>query len=302
MPSFFFHVSVDIKNPPSGPDRSLPSHLDSFRPFGSKLKASPPKLKAGSIQHSIDPPRKPENLKVEEAAEKTRSTKQNHSQSLTNPPPPCVDDWRWGNVSVQRIDMASNTTTNTQPRAPSSKGGVHINNGIAAGTANGFTTKGRFEPSTVPQEEELGWGIIRLYRDAEETPGLDDDISTTAKATKHGRATAGRTEKLEKAKNDQLFSDEDCTTLCILAVPSYLTPSDFLGFVGEKTRESVSHFRMIRTDRVNRYMVLMKFRSGRSAREWRKDWNGKPFNDMEVRTAKISLGQEFTNTSLIYLG
>jgi BRCA1-associated protein len=76
--------------------------------------------------------------------------------------------------------------------------------------------------------------------------------------------------------------DEDCTTLCILAVPSYMSPSDFLGFVGEQTRDDVSHFRMIKTARANRYMVLMKFRSGRKARDWQREWNGKVFNSMEV--------------------
>ena len=76
--------------------------------------------------------------------------------------------------------------------------------------------------------------------------------------------------------------EEDCTTLCILAVPAYLSASDFMGFVGEKTLDEVCHFRMIRTSRANRYMVLMKFRSGRKARDWQKEWNGKVFNSMEV--------------------
>jgi BRCA1-associated protein len=153
-----------------------------------------------------------------------------------------------------------------------------IRGGLTA-LPTGLPTKGRFEPLD-PSEEELGWGIVRLYRDADETPGLYD-ISSSAKAPKHNKSHyAGKmgVQKDEKA----VFRDEDCTTLCILAVPSYLTPADFLGFVGERTREEVSHFRMIRTERSNRYMVLMKFRNGRKAREWRKEWNGKVFNDVEV--------------------
>jgi BRCA1-associated protein len=75
---------------------------------------------------------------------------------------------------------------------------------------------------------------------------------------------------------------EDCTTLCILAVPLYLSPTDFVRLVGDETRDEVSHFRMIRTARANRYMVLMKFRSARKAREWQKEWNGKVFNPLEV--------------------
>lgn len=81
--------------------------------------------------------------------------------------------------------------------------------------------------------------------------------------------------------------EEDCTTLCILAVPAYLSASDFMGFVGEKTLDEVSHFRMIRTSRANRYMVLMKFRSGKKARDWQKEWNGKVFNSMEPETCHV---------------
>jgi BRCA1-associated protein len=73
------------------------------------------------------------------------------------------------------------------------------------------------------------------------------------------------------------------TILCIPAVPSYLSPSDFLGFVGETWRRGVSHYRMVMTSRMNRYMVLMKFRDSDRATEWRKEFDGKVFNSMEVR-------------------
>jgi BRCA1-associated protein len=36
------------------------------------------------------------------------------------------------------------------------------------------------------------------------------------------------------------------------------------------------------TGRMNRYLVLMKFRDGNTARRWRKEWDGKVFNSMEV--------------------
>ncbi|KAL9065657.1 MAG: hypothetical protein Q9161_008101 [Pseudevernia consocians] len=154
-----------------------------------------------------------------------------------------------------------------------------ITNGITAGPG-GLATKGRYEPCD-PDQEELGWGVVRLYRDSEETPGLYDE-PTTPTHSKPGRSLS------RKERNEQpAFRDEDCTTLCILAVPSYLTPSDFLGFVGEKTRDVVSHFRMIRTERGNRYMVLLKFRDGKNAREWRREWNGKAFDGMEPENCHV---------------
>ncbi|KAL8777251.1 MAG: hypothetical protein Q9213_007944 [Squamulea squamosa] len=143
----------------------------------------------------------------------------------------------------------------------------------------GIATKGRFEPVS-NEEEDTGWGVVRLFRDAEETPGLYE-------ITPNSKTRAGRASLTQENTEDPSFRDEDCTTLCILAVPSYLTPSDFLGFVGEKTRDEVSHFRMIRTEKGNRYMVLMKFRSAKKAREWRREWNGKPFDSMEPENCHV---------------
>lgn len=183
-------------------------------------------------------------------------------------------DWRYDEISIQDITMAS-----TDKEEASTETSRKITNGISAGPG-GLATKGRYEPFGNDQEK-LGWGVVRLYRDSEETPGLYDE-PTLLKHSKPGKRLSG------KEKNEQpAFRDEECTTLCILAVPSYLTPSDFLGFVGEKTRDVVSHFRMIRTERGNRYMVLMKFRDGKKAREWRRQWNGKAFDGMEPENCHV---------------
>ncbi len=136
----------------------------------------------------------------------------------------------------------------------------------------GLATRGEFLPSD-PKRTDLGWGVIHLYREAKETPAIEDDTSSS---------TGSEGVRSGDDVEDLPFKDEDCTTLCILAVPSYMTPSDLLGFVGERAREDVSHFRLVRTGRANKYMVLMKFRNAKRAREWRKEWNGKLFNTMEV--------------------
>jgi BRCA1-associated protein len=179
--------------------------------------------------------------------------------------------------------------------------------GIGTDILGGLRTKGHYMPLD-QQVTDSVWGIVRLYRDTQETPYLarDDDYPTYLKGSaaaarnpgeqqatlrghlsgvaSPGGSSAGATAYPfpATASSSALHPDEDCTTLCILAVPSYLSPPDFLGFVGEETRDEVSHFRMIRTARANRYMVLMKFRSGRKAVEWQKEWNGKVFNSMEV--------------------
>ena len=204
-----------------------------------------------------------------------------------------TDDWRYSSIELQTMTMQSagshsssinpdsnSRTKSTDPSSTTPRSPSAFTNGISTG----LTTKARFEPLEATDTQELGWGIIRLYRDGEETEGLYDAPSTaaTSKKSKGVHTTSTRTQSQE-----QSFRDEDCTTLCIIAVPSYMTPSDFLGFVGEKTREAVSHFRMVRTGRGNRYMVLMKFRNGKAARTWRREWNGRQFDGMEPENMQV---------------
>ena len=241
MPSFFFHITVDLDIPGS----AKPQSRTVSQPSDQKES---PKLPETFQNHHITP--------------------QEPTSELRTP-----HDWRYGQISNQTIAMAQVTSAEKHGEKADSNG--HITNGIRAGLG-GLATKGKYEPCD-PTQENLGWGVVRLYRDADETPGLYDEPIIPSKNSKHNKG-AGKGFTDEKVE----FQDEDCTTLCILAVPSYLTPSDFLGFVGEKTRDEVSHFRMIRTERNNRYMVLMKFRNGKRARQWRREWNGKAFDGMEV--------------------
>lgn len=165
-------------------------------------------------------------------------------------------DWRFGPVSIETMDMMS--TTDEQAKEKASKHAKSSNTGLH--------TKGVYLPSD-PKTTDVGWGVVHLYRDTQETRALEQD----SYGSKH-----------IPDKEADGFSLDDCSTLCILAVPSWMMPSDVLGFVGDQTREDVSHFRLIRTGRANKYMVLMKFRSPKKAREWQKLWNGKLFSAMEV--------------------
>jgi hypothetical protein len=123
-------------------------------------------------------------------------------------------------------------------------------------------TRGRFvhlKSSTETASPEFAYGIIHLYRDITGT----EDAEIASVGRKSG-------------------TPEEENVLAILAVPSYMTANDFMGFVGEKQRAQVSHFRMIRTEAANRYMVLLKFRTNEAAREFHEGFNGKTFNSMEV--------------------
>lgn len=178
---------------------------------------------------------------------------------------------------------------------PSSKRKAHftdnpVTTGIGTDILGGLRTKGRYIPLDQETTDSV-WGIVHLYRDAQETPYLiDDDYPSELKGSSAAARQPGdQFGDCGDTRVEGDSPDEECTTLCILAVPSYLSPSDFLGFVGETTMDDVSHFRMIRTARANRYMVLMKFRSGKKAKEWQRVWNGKVYNSMEVSSCPLCL-------------
>lgn len=136
------------------------------------------------------------------------------------------------------------------------------------GSQRGLHTKARYVPSD-PKATDLGWGVVHLYRDAEE-----NDLE-------HVSHTQG------KAHLNEKFDEESCSTLCILAVPSWMMPSDLLGFVGDQAREDVSHFRLIRTGRANKYMALMKFRTPKKAQDWQRENNGRLFSAAEPENCHV---------------
>ncbi|KAJ5485310.1 RING finger protein ETP1 [Penicillium diatomitis] len=245
----------------------------------------------------------------------------NHSVSSSRPAD-LDTDARTGPILVGCIDMVipeersgkrdarRDSATAARGRTGGEHGSsVNADNLVAAGIGTdilgGLRTRGRYIPLDREIHESV-WGIVHLYRDVEETPylaGNEDDYPTYLKgsaavarhpgdhsdgATSSNHVAAGSSvEKGSSSAGRKLALDEDCSTLCILAVPSYLSPPDFLGFVGQGTMDDVSHFRMIRTPRANRYMVLMKFRNGKRAKEWQKEWNGKVFNSMEPETCHV---------------
>ncbi len=176
-------------------------------------------------------------------------------------------DWRYHSVSIESIDMEAPSQSSTISSIPGSK---------VKGGVNGSHTKAVYIPSD-PKTTELGWGVVHLYRDDEESVLQGNE---PAYDSRRGSARPG------SGASDR-FDPNECTTLCILAVPSWMMPSDLLGFVGDQAREDVSHFRLIRTGRTNKYMVLMKFRSAKKARDWQKSYNGRLFSAAEPENCHV---------------
>lgn len=180
-------------------------------------------------------------------------------------PHTAVRDWRFGRISIESFDVkkeeegprrgGAGRMTGKEEATPAASLGPNLG-GV------GQATKARYVPLET-KNTEAGWGIVHLYREADESSALQAIPE----------ASGGK---------DRGSGDEEGTILCIPAVPSYMSPSDFLGFIGEKWRSDIRHYRMVMTSRMSRYMVLMKFRDRKSAREWRKEFDGKPFDSVEV--------------------
>ncbi|ERF68448.1 hypothetical protein EPUS_03766 [Endocarpon pusillum Z07020] len=287
MPEFFFHVSIelfaDVQSTAPQVDKAIvawPSGSQALSPFlSSKRERSVHSVRSTNSSVGAYHPSGISQPSVHKKASSGVRVDLSPNDSPKTPsgnPRTASDDKRLDHIYIE-----STNTLTRKLKLDKMDDDNHISKGIGI-SANGLLTKGRYEPLDQHVTDSI-WGIVHLYRDAEETPGLYGD----SLLSKPNNPWYSGTPKESKGTVHPPANDQDCTTLCILAVPSYLAPPDFLGFVGEETRDQVSHFRMIRTSRANRYMVLIKFRDGKMARTWQKAWNGKVFNSMEPETCHV---------------
>ncbi|KAL3475654.1 putative RING and UBP finger domain protein [Aspergillus californicus] len=297
MPSYFYHLAIELfsrpqsnlnsytKDPALTTSLSFESACEALLPFQKRPSSSRNQLHK---RNRCDP--------LESSSEDRKHTPLTpntpHAAPLwpyTTSPTGASEfekDLRLDKVSVECIDMISSARENP------------VTTGIGTDILGGLRTKGQYFPLDQKTSESV-WGIVHLYRDAQETPYLiADEYPTELKGSSAAAARRSYADHelgggssgsrlRQQGLGSGMQPDEDCTTLCVLAVPSYMSASDFLGFVGEATMDDVSHFRMIRTARANRYMVLMKFRSGKKARDWQREWNGKVYNSMEPETCHV---------------
>lgn len=178
-------------------------------------------------------------------------------------------DWRFGRVSIDTIDPREAMATVEDAAAAAA----------APSLGPSFSGPGTATKATClrlnTHHTEAGWGVVHFYRDEHE--------STLVRPADEAEQPHAAEDAARSAVVQGEVDEEDCSTLCIPAVPAYMSPGDLWGFIGERWRGDISHCRMVMTSKMNRYLVLLKFRHGRVAREWKKTFDGKVFNTMEVR-------------------
>ncbi|KAL8363379.1 hypothetical protein RB601_009242 [Gaeumannomyces tritici] len=231
-----------------------------------------------------------------DTADRQRRPLQWRARSQSFPPPrfdaglgpkTAARDWRFGRLNIESFDMAGDPARGSGAGATqvaSSPGGGDGEGSLITPAASlgptlggaGQATRARFTPLET-KNTAVGWGIVHLYREGG-GGGADGALTTGEGGKSKGTGTG----------------DDEGTILCVPAVPSYLSPSDFVGFVGETWRGDVSHYRMVMTSRTNRYMVLMKFRDPERAREWRTEFDGKVFNSLEAEICHVTFIKSIT--------
>ncbi|KAJ6785866.1 hypothetical protein PWT90_10891 [Aphanocladium album] len=179
-------------------------------------------------------------------------------------------DWRFGRVSIETMDP-----TEAQAQAETSRAAPSLGPSFSGpGTATKATCV-----RLKTHRTNVGWGVVHFYRDEQESTVL-----RLPEADQLGAPTGAGAEEEE----------EDCSTLCIPAVPAYMSPGDLWGFVGERWRQDISHCRMVMTSKMNRYLVLLKFRHSKVAREWKKTFDGTVFNTMEPQVCHVVFVKSIT--------
>lgn len=129
----------------------------------------------------------------------------------------------------------------------------------------------------------LGEGVVRLYREFEENC---DDIrdSNDINANDHKNSV----NNIDKDHGDigkDCFCDD--TIVSILAVPTYFTAIDLLGFIGQTFLNNITHIRILKSEKPNRFLVLLKFIDEFYASDFQYQFNGKPFNSMEPESCHV---------------
>ena len=299
MSSYFFHLKLELYQTPAVAKRGtfkehakstpyiLPRHANIFKtvlPAHQTSKwSSYTFLKHPDTPHSLSTSGSgsPHRASATELADSHGDTlllpdratnrREVHRSPINTPAKPsneaAAKDWRYDLVSIESIDMEAQAVGGALSK---------LNSGTSRAAAGGLHTKAIYLPSD-PKTTDVGWGVVHLYRDSEESGVLDGS----------GAYTQSKSLNQTGTNTDGDFDPDQHTTLCILAVPSWMMPSDLLGFVGDQAREDVSHFRLIRTGRTNKYMVLMKFRSAKRAKEWQKANNGRLFSAAEPENCHV---------------
>ncbi|KAI0705156.1 BRCA1-associated protein 2-domain-containing protein [Cytidiella melzeri] len=177
-------------------------------------------------------------------------------------------DYRFGPLRVDWVDFDTMDLEGLKKGSAGKEKESLIHRGPAIAS---FTTTTRSKSGTTNLPE----GIVHIYRELPQ-----QTYSSVAASSLSPPPPVASTPHLggENASGGVLMG--------VLAIPSWMTPSDFLAFVAPAA-EGMAHLRLIRDTAPNRSMVVIKFRDATDAAEFAEAYNGKQFNSMESEICHV---------------
>lgn len=110
-----------------------------------------------------------------------------------------------------------------------------------------------------------------------ESPHVYAPSETKASTSK----SSGSASSLPQALPQGQSYGENSNIVAVLAVPAWMTPSDFLAFVAP-VADTMKHLRLVRDVSPNRSMAIIQFKQHHDAVVFVEEFNGHPFNSIEV--------------------
>ncbi|KAG5342452.1 hypothetical protein C0989_001516 [Termitomyces sp. Mn162] len=168
---------------------------------------------------------------------------------------PSNKDYRFGPIHINWVDFED------MNKAPYAVGKGRETNRVQEPYARAGTLQATFIPHTRSKSgtTNLPEGIVHVFREAATTDAPQEPVPPPPSPA---------------------TEDSDGVILGVLAVPAYMTPSDFLTFVAPAV-EGMAHLRLIRDSVPNRSIAVIKFFNPADAAEFVEAYNGKPFNSMD---------------------
>uniref|UniRef100_A0A7E4ZR17 BRCA1-associated protein n=1 Tax=Panagrellus redivivus TaxID=6233 RepID=A0A7E4ZR17_PANRE len=93
---------------------------------------------------------------------------------------------------------------------------------------------------------------------------------------------------------DSNLQSENCSMLLMTGVPAYLTCTEIINFL--KPGDGLAEMKIIRDSKPNQYMVLLKFKSYKSAMEFYATKNGQDFGSFEEETCTLLFVERLETT------
>ncbi|KAJ2955539.1 hypothetical protein NQZ79_g8466 [Umbelopsis isabellina] len=196
-------------------------------------------------------------------------------QSYHKPQP----DFRLGKITVEWIDNQEQEMSQyKRGYASAVRGEEAASTSTSSAPAPEVQSPPMGTITTVKGLSDLNYGIIHLYKEhggALVSKAIESSVNTLESTS--AKADVSHTTEIDSY---------DGTMVCVLAVPTYMSATDFLKFTAP-VNQCVSHYRIIRDAAPNKYMVVMKFRDSSSTQEFYRKFNGKPFSSMEPEICHV---------------